>query len=209
MFLNHARRTFLKSRSFCVRRITRLRYSQTTVINVSGKAFEFIAIALPTVSDWWEFGRRCQQRLCCVTECPCCVNKCACCVNAWMVNFTRNKSADLIFFLTQAEIKMKNRNSWSNLAQAWGVKPGGAVGQGAGSGMMSAAPQLPRPTNAAGSFETFKKQAEERKHMMTLLKQQEEQRRMEKEQMERQKQRWGWSRFAKLVVVKRHSRHVE
>nr|CAB3226160.1 bromodomain-containing protein 3 [Phallusia mammillata] len=84
----------------------------------------------------------------------------------------------------KAEIKMKNRSSWSNLG--WAGKAGGnAPGLG---GMMGQTPQLPRPTNAAGSFETFKKQAEERKHMESLLKQQ-EQRRLEKEQTEQEKMR--------------------
>lgn len=57
---------------------------------------------------------------------------------------------------------------------------------------MAQPPQLPRPTNAAGSFETFKRQAEERKHMESLLKQQ-ELRRQEKES-EQEKMRMGKER---------------
>ena len=54
---------------------------------------------------------------------------------------------------------------------------------------VTSVPQLPRPTNAAESFETFRKQAEERKRMNALLEHQEEQRRLEKEQeKERMKQ---------------------
>ena len=55
--------------------------------------------------------------------------------------------------------------------------PAGPLSQGG-------ATQLPRATNAALSFETFKKQAEERKRMSTLL---EEQRRLEKEQQEKER----------------------
>uniref|UniRef100_H2YSB1 Uncharacterized protein n=1 Tax=Ciona savignyi TaxID=51511 RepID=H2YSB1_CIOSA len=48
------------------------------------------------------------------------------------------------------EIKMKNRSSWSNLAQSWGSK-------GISQPLTPTPPQLPRPTNAADSFETFRK----------------------------------------------------
>ncbi|XP_076823146.1 bromodomain-containing protein 3-like isoform X1 [Clavelina lepadiformis] len=96
--------------------------------------------------------------------------------------------------LKKEGIKMKNRSSWSSLAQSWGAKPNTSSNQQASTGLgQQAVAQLPRPTNAAGSFETFRKQAEERKHMMDLLKHQEEQRRIEKEKertrMDREKER--------------------
>nr|XP_018668911.1 bromodomain-containing protein 3 isoform X3 [Ciona intestinalis] len=79
------------------------------------------------------------------------------------------------------EIKMKNRSSWSSLAQTWGSKGVSQPGV-----MTPNQPQLSRPTNAAESFETFRKQAEERKQMLALYKQQEEQKRLDKIQSEAQ-----------------------
>lgn len=99
----------------------------------------------------------------------------------------------LQFYLQPSDVKVKSQLQWRNIG--WGAKPtqggGGTISQ-------ATAPQLPRPTNAAQSFETFKKQAEERKRMSNLL---EEQRRMEKEQQERSKQEQAKQK-QRLVVIK-------
>ena len=73
---------------------------------------------------------------------------------------------------------MNNRNSWSSSLATWGVKPGtgGSSSTLAAPSTTASAPAaLPRPTNAADTFETFRKQAErkqaEQKQYMSLLKQ--------------------------------------
>ena len=65
---------------------------------------------------------------------------------------------------------MKNRSSWNDLAQSWGsattTVSGGLLRQ-------ISAPHQPQLTNAAHSFETFKKQAIERQKINALLHHQE------------------------------------